>query len=46
MPAEILKLVPVTNNATMPPTIAKGTFKNTRPASLNFQTLQTTVKES
>src|ERR1039457_5562312 len=36
IPAEILKLVPVMNNAAIPPTIAKGTLRNTRPASLKF----------
>jgi len=37
IPAEIEKLNPVSNNAAIPPTAAKGTFSSTSPASLAFE---------
>lgn len=41
IPAEIEKLNPVSNNAAIPPTAAKGTFSSTNPASLAFEKVQT-----
>ena len=45
IPAEILKLVLVICKAINPPTIAKGTFKKTNPASFKFPNIVNSNKK-
>ena len=45
MPADMLKLVPVINNAAIPPIIAKGTFSSTMPASFILPNMTNKIRK-
>jgi len=45
IPAEILKLTPVTNSAKIPPIIANGTLLSTRSESLKFPNRMNNIKK-